>query len=170
MCAHVHGKSMHVCVCSVNDVYVHVWMSWIVLITHWWQNYFEFWARIQNHSHIGRSLTYVFYYYNWVFEVFVVVWRWWRVCSCVPLSLGCCVVGVRACARAPIHWRCRNSQRHCEDCKFSRFGIPSTPSKRGYEQTYHKFVRKQCSILLIFTHTHAHAHPNSLFSCSVHIV
>lgn len=32
---------------------VYIWMSWIVLITHWWQNYFEFEARIRNHSHIG---------------------------------------------------------------------------------------------------------------------
>lgn len=140
------------CVC----VYVCMfeWMSWIVLITHWWQNYFEFWARIQNHSHIGRSLTYVFYYIITRVEVFVLmVWWWWQWrCACVRASVLC----------MPIHLCCRNSQRHWQNLSLRVYPQQYTyihTVQRGYEQTYHKFERKRCAILLIsLSHTHTHTH------------
>lgn len=74
---------------------VHVWMSWIVLITHWWQNYFEFGARIRNHSHIG--IPYI--------------------CSG---GISCvCVCVWRKESKRMLTVALQNSQHHWQDCKFS---------------------------------------------------
>lgn len=74
---------------------VHVWMSWIVLITHWWQNYFEFGARIRNHSHIG--IPYI--------------------CSG---GISCvCVCVWRKASKRMLTVALQNSQHHWQDCKFS---------------------------------------------------
>lgn len=80
--------------------------------------------------------------------------RWWCACVRVSVTLYDAMVSLSMCVRCAHPF---TLQKFPTPSAKSLFGLGVSPTvqtvQSGYEQTYHKFERKQCSMLLIFTHT-----------------